>query len=158
MPEANGNAVVDAGLTTPKVETPENEPDLTEVVAGLSRTVSTLKKQLAEKAAKPDDDTVAQIEALTKERDAAKVEAQKLGVKVKYGDVADVLDKLLSKPNFDASLIDDEFVNEIRKARNPNAEEETPSEGAHNTPRGKVTADQQDEANLRNLGSLWDLA
>lgn len=164
MPETNGNAVVEPEVTeqlTPKEEQPgesADQTDLTEVVRGLSRANTALKKQLAQKAAAPDDDTAAKLAELEKRATAAEAKAAKAELLAKYGDVAPIIKKLMSNDKFDPSLIDDDFVNEIRAAKGKPQQEEEVSV-AHNPQRGRANSqDQQDEENLKSIKSIFDLS
>lgn len=167
MPD-NGNAVVEAPLTdalTPKEEKPGTEvtdqTDLTEVVAGLSRTITSLKKQLATKAVEPDADATAKITAAEERATKAEKKAANAELLVKYGDVAPIISKLMSKDTFDASLIDDAFVAEIRAAKGtPQAVEDLGGVApAHNPTRGgRLTPEQQDAENLKTLKDIFELS
>ncbi len=140
----------DAGLTV-EPGTPDASTDLTEVVSGLSRQITSLKKQLATQAAKPDEDVAKQLEDMKREN-------QKYKTVLQYPDVAPVLQKLMDKPQFDPAVIDEEFVAAIRAATKPATEVE--EEGVPFNPvrqGGRPSQEQQDIANLNAVPSIFDI-
>lgn len=153
--DQNGNAVVDAGLTSEEGQ-PGSQQDLTEerTVQGLSRTVTKLKQQIAALSASSNIADPEDVTTLKTELERTKTELKRRDIALKYPDVSDFLLKAMTKQKLDPDLIDDEFISAIREGKKTQAPEEEIEVG-HNPPRGNLTQDQQDEALLRTLKSLF---
>jgi hypothetical protein len=154
MTVETGNAEAQADLT-PSGGTSEDSSGLTEqTVQGLSRTVTRLKQQIAALSASSASSDPKDVETLKKELGSTSAENKRLKIALKYPDVSDFLTKAMEKQKLDPDLIDDEFVAVIREGQKKTSPEETVEVG-HNPVRGQQSQDQQDEATLRQMTSLF---
>ena len=152
-----GNAGEVADLTA-QAGTSDDSQDLTEqaTVEGLSRTVTRLKKQIAAISSSSSTGDPEEVANLKRELDSTKSELKKRDLALKYPDVAPFLMKAMEK-KLDPELVDDEFVAAIREGKGKTEASEEEVEVGHNPQRGNLSKEQQDEALLRALPSLFSL-